>query len=390
MIEFVRKNISFVTWRKPVSHQIPTGLVILFITIFLSGCSEPKEYQPIVKSVITVEPRQPNATSERALSGILQPADQSVLSFEIPGVIKTVEVNLGDKFERGDVLASIDDKVLRLAVQQRKGQLSETQARLTEASIDYQRKLQLLSSGAVSKAEVDLAKSRFDSLSDQVEIAKTQVALAEEDLADTQLIAPFSGSVAQRHVEPSQQVSRSTEVLTLQGSDALEVSVFVPESMISQINSNDSVFVDVLVDQRKHRLSGRIFEIGKQAQRANAFPVTVSLISGDKIDALQPGMSAEVSFVVASFDLAPGNLQAPLSSVAADADNQHFIFLVKLAEGNTYQIQKLAVEVVSMDANHVVFNTNQEVGEIVRNGLEFLRDGQKVFKYAGTPRMVNE
>lgn len=371
--------------------RIYIGILMLAGVLTLSACAPEPTHTPITKSVLATTPVKANASATRTLSGVLQSADQSVLSFEIPGVIERIPVNLGDTITKGQNLASIDDKVFRLAVEQRKGQLSETNARLTEARIDFERKNQLFARGAISKAEVDLAKSRFESLRDQVAIARTQVEIAQEDLDNTQLLAPFAGSVAIRHVEPSQQVSPSTPVLTIQGSNALEVAIFVPESMIGNIDSGDEADIEVLVDRQRQQFKGTVFEIGKQAQRANAFPVTVTLNVGAMITRLQAGMSAEISFTLPLLNMPENALQAPLSSIAAGTNDSHYVMALLPGEDNErFIVKRVPVEVLSMNAENATFISQEPLGQIVRTGIHFLREGQSVFIADGAIRTINE
>ncbi|WP_395338860.1 efflux RND transporter periplasmic adaptor subunit [Ningiella sp. W23] len=381
-------------------------LILAALTCFISACNEEQNHSPIVKSVIAIEPQAAHQQVKRTLSGVLRPVDQSILSFEIPGVVQDVNVNLGDRFEAGDVLASIDDKVFRLALQQREGQLSEAKARLTEAKLDFERNATLVQSGAVSQAQVDVAKARYESLIDQVNIAQTQVALAREDLDDTRLRAPFPGSVAVRHIEPSQQISPTTAILTIQGSDALEVSVLVPESMINDIQAEDEVLVDVLIDRSRETIKGKVFERGKQAQQANAFPVTISLQELPSTSSLQAGMSAEVVFSLSKHQYFASNemYSAPLSSVAAGAQDTHYIYVLKPSPSdtqsgndNSYTLQKASVEVHAFHSDSVVFSAeyasntvNVGSSKIVASGLDFLRDGQQVRVMTGHPRTINE
>ncbi|MBT1449949.1 efflux RND transporter periplasmic adaptor subunit [Glaciecola sp. XM2] len=365
--------------------------VYLVALATLSACSQAPEHSPITKSVLATTPVAANANTQRTLSGVLQSADQSTISFEIPGVIESVDVNLGDKITRGQLLASIDDKVFKLAVEQRKGQLSEANARLTEARIDFERKSQLFERNAISKAEVDVAKARFDSLQDQVNIARTQVEIAQEDLADTRLIAPFSGSVAQRHVEPSQQVTPSTGVLTIHGSNSLEAALFVPESLINDIQPGQKVKVEVVVDQKRQVFVGSVFEKGNQAQRANAFPVTVTLDAGEMTQRLQPGMSAEVTFSSTNNNLPANAMQAPLSVIGADANDTHYVMALEPSpDSQTFVIKKVGVELLDMNAQYAIFIPSQKLGDIVRTGQDFLRDGQVVFASSGPMLTINE
>ncbi|MGQ8366689.1 efflux RND transporter periplasmic adaptor subunit [Glaciecola sp. 1036] len=364
-------------------------LLLALSVMGLLACSEPPPPKAIIKTVFATSPETANQSATRTLSGVLQPVDQSVLSFEIPGVIDKVNVNLGDKFNQGDVLASIEDKVMRLSVQQSEGQLSEAKARLTEAELDFNRKKQLVASGAVSKAEVDVAEARFQSLVDQVNIARTQVSIAKEDLADTQLIAPFSGSVAQRHVEPSQQVSPSTAILTIQGSDALEVAIYVPESLITKIHPGDQVSVHIVNDIQSKSLTGEVFEQGSQAQRANAFPVTIKLDETEDLQGIQPGMSAEVTFSISDNNIPADAYSLPLSAIGSGENNSHYVFAIQSVAENSKLVQ-VPIKVQSFKKDKVIFTTNHSLDVVVLNGVDFLRDGQQIKVADHFPQMINQ
>lgn len=403
------------------------SLSALFACLLLSACSQQQTYQPIIKTVIAVSPMPSEQFTKRTLSGVLHPVDQSELSFEMPGVLQTVNVNLGDRFEKGDILATIDNKVFELALKQRQGQLSEAKARLTQAQLDFNRKAKIVNTGAVSQAQVDAAKASYDSLIDQVDIAQTQVAIAQEDLADTVLVAPFSGSVAMRHVEPSQFVSRATPILTIQGSDALEVSVLVPESMISHINTGDAVLVDVTINRQLTQLLASVFERGKQAQRANAFPVTIALPTDNNTSYLQAGMSAEVTFTSRAMTSVQNSVTAPLSSVGAGPNNSHYVLALvpknvlqaqknngdenignnsgnnstqsnntsnhtisNTSDNNSeWIVKKVAVQVHAFTTQSAVFTPQSPITQIVATGIDFLHEEQSVHIADDFPKTIN-
>ncbi len=380
--------------------------LIITACVLLSACSEPKQYEAVTKTVMAVAPSPANELEKRTLSGVLHPVDESVLSFEIPGVVQTVNVNLGDRFSKGEVLATIDRKLFELAVRQREGQLSEAKSRLTEAKIDYERKALLEKTKAIPQADVDVAKARYQSLLDQVEVAQTQVAIALEDLADTSLVAPYDGSIAVRHVEPSQQVSPSSPIFTIQGSDALEVSVLVPESLISQIKTGDKVEVNVIINRQRQSIGGYVSERGNQARRANAFPVTVALNTEQSMEAkqngsLQSGMSAEVTFTRIARKVPGDSLRAPLSAVAADSQNQHFVMALipqskaapesQAASLNShFTLKKVSVDVHEFSSDYAVFTPSEPLSNIVRTGVDFVREGQVVSVAGDYPLAINQ
>ncbi|QJR80179.1 efflux RND transporter periplasmic adaptor subunit [Alteromonas pelagimontana] len=366
--------------------RISLLIPVIFILI---ACSKPQPPEPLHRSVVSVDVAPYDGKSQHILSGITQPAETSQLSFEISGIVKTVNVNLGDTFVEGDVLATIDPKIFALNVKQRKGQLSEVNARLREAKADFERKEQLIATGAVSQAVLDVATTQLQSLNDQVDIAQAQLELAEEDLADTKLVAPYAGTIAERHIEPSQRVTPAEPAFSIQGTGGIEVSVLAPENLISQLHPGDQVDVTVFA-LKEAPIPGKVFEVGSQAQSANAFPVTVRL--NDGYSTLQPGMSAEVKFTFDTATVATNTFVVPLSALGAADKNQHFVWkIVSNSDNHTHTVTRQLVTLLSLNQDTALIQGNLTADlPVVRSGVEFLKEGEAVNLTSDKPRLFNE
>lgn len=367
-------------------------LTILFIALlFLFSCAEPNSQNERLRAVVATQVEVDSGISQHMLSGITQSAETTRLSFEVSGVIERVSANLGDTINKGDVLATIDSKVYELAVKQRRGSLSEVLARLEESKRDLQRKQQLAASGAVSEAELDVAQTQLNSLRDQVDIARAQLDIALEELADTKLIAPFGGRVAERFIEPSQRVTPAQPVFAVEGETGIEVSVAVPENLVNKIQPGDTVSVTVFALKNQH-LTGRVFEIGSRAQSANAFPVTVKLL--DIPASLQPGMSAEVVFSYQS-ETKQG-FRIPLGALISSDDHSHFVWVLQATEDTSvtipvYRATRQPVSLVALESDHALIDGPlSDTMTIVSQGGQFLTPGQRVHIANQSPKLFNE
>ena len=371
----------------PENADVKSLTIVLCACLFLIACSEPAKKEELTRTVMAAPVQASDGQTSHLLSGVTQSAEISQLSFEIAGIVETVNVNLGDKIKKGDILAAVDPKVFELAVKQRKGQLSEVAARFREADIDYKRKATLIDSGAVSQSTLDVAATQLDSLRDQVEVAQAQLEIAQEDLDDTRLVAPYAGTIAERHIEPSQRITPEQPAFTIQGTEGIEVSVLVPENLVNYVSQGDAVTVSVFAVDTK-AIPGEVFEVGSQAQSANAFPVTITL--REQLPSLQPGMSAEVTFNTATNRQMNGFV-VPLHALGTAGENRHFVLALKESSDNVYTVTPVDVSVIELNRETALVTGNLTDGQqVVRAGVAFLKAGQQVNVADGQPRLFNE
>ena len=371
-------------------------LMIALCTLILGACSEEKTVQKLVKPVSTMIIGETKTYESRVVSGVVQPSDTTQLSFEVTGKVQEVYFELGEGFEKGQPLAKLDQINYELAVKEREGQLSEAKARLLESMRDFERKSDLVKDGAVSKSQFDISKSQFETAKDQVDIAKARLGMAKEDLDDTTLKAPYKGTVAARMIEPSQRVSPNMAAFTVQGDNGLEVSVLVPESLLSSISIGKVASIEIPAVNMD--FNAVIKEIGTAAEDASSFPVTLKINSEDT-QKLKPGMSAEVTLEFDRVQEFAEGFKLPVNALLAESENRHFVFkLTKpetISQNNAngqeaiapeqtqnpdeFILTKAPVEIIQLFDQHAVVGGDLKEGEIIVDaGLPFLSDGLKV------------
>jgi RND family efflux transporter MFP subunit len=177
--------------------QIATLVVI--VIFMLSACSGPQKNMQqsnmtkseLPKKVWTTKLLPASDVVKRHLTGTLQAADAVSISFEVTGVISAMYVDLGQSFNKGDVLAELDKAVYVLAVQQNQSALGEAIAALIDAKQTFERNKTLRRQGLVSQAAFDNALANFDIAKQRTEVAESSLAIATKNLSDTILIAPY-------------------------------------------------------------------------------------------------------------------------------------------------------------------------------------------------------
>ncbi len=367
-------------------------IVFLAFWLLLVGCAEESAPKQSPKPVATLVLKKTQNTDARVISGVIQPAETTTLTFDTTGTVETVYFDIGEAFDEGAPLAQLETIDHVLAVRERRGQLSEAQALLLEAERDFDRKALLVEEGAVSRATFDVSKAQYESAKNKVGIANVRLEMAQEALDDTTLRAPYSGTVSARYIEPAQKVQPSTAAFLIQGDKGLEVSLLVPESILSTLRIGQEANVKVPVIDR--RFAASVKEIGSAAESVNAFPVTLAVLPNDTT-ALKSGMSAEVTFEKKKSASLEKGVVVPVSAIMGQENNRHSVFKVVLSEQSSsenpqYRLKKVPVQMLSLFDQHALVKGDlREGNRIVIAGVDFLNDEQKVSLINGATKRFN-
>lgn len=359
--------------------SLKTSAVAVVLGLLLTACSESEEQTERAKPVSTVIVSNGNNAENRLISGVVQSANTTPLNFEVTGKVEEVYLDIGEAFQQGDKLAKLEQIDYELALKERQGMLSEAKARLQEAQNDFQRKRALVKDGAVSKAQLDASRAQFESAKDQVDIASARLAMAQEALDDTILLAPYAGTISARMIEPSQRVNPNMPVFTIQGETGLEVSALIPESLLGYLSLGQTATVKFPAVNKM--VAATIQEIGSAAADASSFPIIMDLQANDS-QLLKPGMSAEVALTLKNGEQKTG-LMLPVTALSADANNQHFVMALNAeeqgGESAQYRLSKIPVQVQSLfDQHAIVTGAVADGAMVVDAGLTFLSEGQLV------------
>jgi RND family efflux transporter MFP subunit len=157
--------------------------------------------------------------------GIVQAHDQVTLSAEISGTVTKVSPSFeaGAYFSAGEVLVEIDARNYVVAVSMAKSRLLAAQSALQLAQLNEQRKLRLVESNAVSRAEVDAASATREQAEADVDLAAAQLEQAELDVTRTKVVAPFNGRMQTKEIGLGQMAGPNTPLGQIFAVDYAEV-----------------------------------------------------------------------------------------------------------------------------------------------------------------------
>jgi len=352
------------------------------INLFAAGNSLAQDSPPTSvippRPIAWLEISGTNPTDQiRRLPGLLQAVEATTLSFEVTGIIKTANVELGDSVTRGETLATLDTRTFKINEAGRIAALQEARARLTEAKLAHDRAKKLVRTGAQSKAAFDNAKANYEAALSTIDVAKAELELAREQLSDTRLKAPYDGIITARHIEPSQQIQAGQAVFEIEGQAGLESTVMVPETIIQEIQPAQQVNIHfpTLIELM---IKGEVTEISTRAQAANSFLVTVRLMENSAL--LRSGMTTEVDFYLPTRlpdgSSAPNIVTLPVTAILAGEEQNRYAFVY---DADTSTVRKTVILTLGVRDNQVLVTGGLNPGDIVaRSGVTYLYDGQPV------------
>lgn len=378
-----------------------TTLLLGITILILSACSGSDKEMLEQDASKTESPKKVWTTKlvpasdsvKRHLTGTIQAADAVSISFEVAGVVSIMHVDLGQSFKKGDVLAELDKTLYEMAVQQNKSALGEATAALLDIKQTFERNKTLRQQGLVSQAALDSALASFDIAKQRVEVAESSLDIAKENLSDTTLIAPYSGRVSERFVEPSQQLSPGAPVLSIQGNALLEVNAAIPEGLINKVALLDRVSVVLPSLSTSKTYPATLTEIGAQASIANAFPITITF--NDNHTGFYPGMSAEIILSISGLFDSDEYFEVPFSAFTTDKSGPYLYFVTTqelhaIAEKHYIDIVELKLETAIIKFKQQPDINMLSEARIVKTGLDFIRPNQAISIVETSTQIYNQ
>ncbi len=223
------------------------------------------------------------------------------------GTVNAVSFRLGDRVEKGQLLASLDATSVRSSYDAAK-------AALVQAEDAYRRMKELHGKGS-------LPEIKWVEVQSKLQQARSMEEMARKNLKDCKLYAPFSGVIADKSVEVGQNVIPGMAVGKLLGVSRLKVKISMPESEIASVSLHQKAEI-VVPALGSRRFSGMVSEKGVMANPlSRSYEVKIDV--ADAGGALMPGMVAEVR--LAGSD-AGSAVIIPVRIVQLDEKNRSFVW----------------------------------------------------------------
>ena len=334
-------------------------------------------------------------------SGYVVARRQTTVSSKVTGKVVEVFVEEGMRVEQDQVVAVLDDTTQQVQLSLAKARaeasraaLQEIEARLRNARLERDRLRDLAKRGLTSTASVDAVDATYDELAarletgrENVKVAERSIAVAEDDLSNMTIRAPFAGMVVSKNAQPGEMISpvsagggfTRTGICTVIDTDSLEIEVDVNEAYIQRVQPGQRVSA-TLDAYAEWRIPAEVIAIIPTADRQKA-TVRVRIAFLERDDRVLRDMGVKVAFL---------DVDAPATPVTESQDVRGVLiagealrsdsagdFVWRLIDG---RVERQPVQVSGQrDRTRVLVTSGLAPGEtIVRSSTSPLVAGQSI------------
>ena len=322
-------------------------------------------------------------TSGPSITGSVEPERRADLRAEVPAVVLAVLKENGDSVKRGDLLVRLDQTSIRDSLMSAEASMSAASQAYEQAQRQYERMAKLRETGVVSTQQVEDVEVRRNTAQSDREAARTRVVTARQQLARTEVRAPFDGIISDRKLSAGDTAQIGKELLKVIDPSSLRFEGFVSADNVGEVRTGQHVWFKI------HGFDERDFlgTVTRVNPSANSTTRQVEVLVGFDDAKQQPnvaGLYAEGRIETRS----AASLTLPAASVIKEGDSS---FAWKV---NGDKLQKVPLKLGERDARtgaYALASGLAEGDKVLRFPSATLKDGQDVRSPESTkPAVVAE
>lgn len=285
------------------------------VSLVACGGSGPgKDASANAQTAIPVEvaaAKHQSVTANYSGTATLEAVGDAQVVAKTTGIVLKILVEEGQKVEKGQLLALLDDDATR-------NKLAQADATLKKAQAAYDKAEKGLALKITPRADYD--RDKYD-----LEMQKAVVAGAQLDLSYTRIVAPISGVIAKRSIKVGNLVQTNQNLFQVVDLDPLEAVLNVPERDLDTLKTGQPVQMRVDALGGKS-FAGAIARIAPVVDAASGtFRATCQF--RDESGALKPGMFGRIEV---AYDQRHDALVVPRTALVEE-DGESSVFIIEPA-----------------------------------------------------------
>lgn len=225
-----------------------TVLLVLMMSLVLFVSCKKKEVKAPAEKAVNIRVQ---AVEEKALRpfvetiGTLNPNEEVIVSAEVDGILRNVNVDNGTAVSKGMLLAVIDDTDYGLEVKRAEAALRQAQAIYENTKLEFGRKQSLYKEQLVTQQQFDDVSTRLSLAEADVERAKAALLLAKQKLIKTRIYSPLSGYIKEKKASAGDYVKNGTNMFVIIQNNPVKLNFTVTEKDVGKLKKGHDVIFKV-------------------------------------------------------------------------------------------------------------------------------------------------
>jgi HlyD family secretion protein len=180
----------------------------------------------------------------RVYSGIFT-EENYLLKAEVGGDINVFSLEEGAKVDKGDTLAIIDNKEIRLVIKSIEYQVGNLKIQLENLNDDLKKSEGLFKDSAISEMEFERVKRNRDMVYMELKSAAASLEAKKENLKNFYIISPVNGYISSKYLRTGEITLPGTPIVEILDPSLIYLNIYIPEDELPKISIDQRVEIKI-------------------------------------------------------------------------------------------------------------------------------------------------